>query len=311
MARRVVAQGYGGPDQLALVEYDAPDPGPGEVRVDLRAIGVNPFDLKSYSGAFGTDPGNLPVLLGGEAAGVVSAVGTEANSPTGLVAVGDEVVVFPGRGLYADQVTVPVSSVLAKPSGVAWEVAAGLLLAGATAFDTLDTVGVGPGDTLLLHGASGAVGSAAIQLAVGRGATVVGTASAENQEYVRELGAIPVGYGPGLVDRVRALAPDGVSAAIDAAGTDEALDVSAQLVPERGRIVTIAAGPHAEELGIRRVGGPESRPARDAARLPLLELAGDGVLTVRIAGTYPLEDAARAHRDLAGSHPPGKFVLLP
>ncbi len=219
MTKTVVAQTYGTPEVLKLVDVDLPAPKSGEVLVDVKAIGVNPFDFKLYSGAFGTDPEKLPIRLGGEAAGVVSAVGDGVTN----VNVGDEVIVSPGNGLYSEQVVVPVSSVTAKPAGISWEQAAGLLLVGGTAVDALDTIRVGSGDTVLIHGASGGVGAIAVQLAVGRGATVIGTAGASNQDYVRSLGATPVLYGHGLEARVRELAPNGVDAAFDTAGTDEAV----------------------------------------------------------------------------------------
>ncbi len=193
MTKTVVAQTYGTPEVLKLVDVDLPAPKSGEVLVDVKAIGVNPFDFKLYSGAFGTDPEKLPIRLGGEAAGVVSAVGDGVTN----VNVGDEVIVSPGNGLYSEQVVVPVSSVTAKPAGISWEQAAGLLLVGGTAVDALDTIRVGSGDTVLIHGASGGVGAIAVQLAVGRGATVIGTAGASNQDYVRSLGATPVLYGHG------------------------------------------------------------------------------------------------------------------
>ncbi|EOM78601.1 NADPH:quinone reductase [Rhodococcus rhodnii LMG 5362] len=307
----MVAQRYGGPEVLAVVDEDLPELAPGQVRVDLRAIGVNPFDFKSYSGAFGDDPEKLPLSIGTEGAGVVAAVADEAVSPDGLLAVGTEVIVYPGTGMYAESVVVSATSVLVKPPSLAWEPAAGLLLTGVTAMDTLDTAATGPDDVVLVHGASGGVGSATVQLAVGRGATVVGTASADNLDYVRGLGAIAVPYGSGLADRVREAAPGPVTVAIDTAGTDEAVDVSVDLVADRSRIVTIAAGAHADDAGIVRVGGPQSAAARRAARQTVVELAGSGALSVRIARTFSLDDAATAHRDLAQPHPPGKFILLP
>lgn len=314
MTKTVVAQTYGTPEVLKLVDIDLPAPKSGEVLVDVKAIGVNPFDFKLYSGAFGTDPEKLPIRLGGEAAGVVSAVGDGVTD----VAVGDEVIVSPGNGLYAEQVVVPVSSVTAKPAGIGWEQAAGLLLVGGTAVDALDTIRVGSGDTVLIHGASGGVGAIAVQLAVARGATVIGTAGASNQEYVRSLGATPVVYGGvfeerDLEARVRELAPDGVDAAFDTAGTDEAVDTSLALVTDKSRIVTIVAFGRAQTDGFASVGGgnPASAEARLKARSELVEQAGSGHLTVKIAKTFPLTDVALAHTELQSSHPAGKFILIP
>lgn len=309
MTKTVVAQIYGTPEVLKLVDVNLPSPESGEVLVDVKAIGVNPFDFKLYSGAFGTDPEKLPIRLGGEAAGVVSAVGDGVTE----VAVGDEVIVSPGNGLYAEQVVVPVSSVTAKPAGISWEQAAGLLLVGGTAVDALDTIRVGSGDTVLIHGASGGVGAIAVQLAVARGATVIGTAGASNQDYVRSLGATPVLYGEGLEARVRELAPNGIDAAFDTAGTDEAVNVSLALVTDKSRIVTIVAFGRAQTDGFASVGGgnPASAEARLKARSELVEQAGSGHLIVKIAKTFPLTDVALAHTELQSSHPAGKFILIP
>ncbi|KJF19845.1 alcohol dehydrogenase [Rhodococcus sp. ACPA4] len=309
MTKTVIAQKYGSPDVLKLIDVEVPPPARGEVRVDVKAIGVNPFDYKLYSGAWGTDPSKLPIHLGGEAAGVVSAIGPDVTT----VAVGDEVIVSPGSGLYSEQVVVPSSSVTPKPSSISWEQAAGLLLVGGTAVDALDTIRVGSGDTVLIHGASGGVGAIAVQLAAARGATVIGTAGASNQDYVRSLGATPVLYGDGLEARVRELAPNGVDAAFDTAGTDEAVDTSLALVADKGRIVTIVAFGRAQTDGFASVGGgnPASAEARLKARSELVEQAGSGHLTVKIAKTFPLADVALAHTELQSSHPAGKFILIP
>ncbi|MGW6694202.1 NADP-dependent oxidoreductase [Rhodococcus sp. NPDC054953] len=313
MTASVVAAAYGDPEVLTVITEPVPAPGPGEVQVRLRAIGVNPFDVKSYSGAFGADPARLPIRPGIEASGVVTAVGADAVGPTGPVSVGDEVIVNPGARTYTECLTVPASVTLAKPPSLSFEQAAALLSSGTTAVDALTTARVATGDTVLLHGASGAVGAATAQLALARGATVIGTARATNHDHLRALGVIPVEYGDGLLDRVRALAPDGVDAAIDTAGTDEAIDASLALVGDRGRIVTIVAFERAGRDGFRAIGGgdPDSARIRREARAELVELAGRGSLEVTIAATFPLADAARAHRELTGRHPRGKFVLLP
>lgn len=309
MSKTVVAQAYGSPEVLALVDVEVPSPQPGEVAVDLKAIGVNPFDVKLYSGAFGTDPAKLPIRLGGEATGVVSAIGDGVVG----VAPGDEVIVSPGTGLYAEQVVVPVSSLTAKPAALDWEHAAGLLLVGGTAADALTTVAVTAGDTVLIHGASGAVGSIAVQLALFRGATVIGTAGESNQEYVRSLGAVAVPYGDGLEQRVRDHAPGGVDAAVDTAGTDEAIDASLALVADTSRIVTIAAFGRAQADGFHAISGgtATSVETRLNAREELVRLAGNGSLDTKVAKTFPLTEVARAHTELTSSHPAGKFILIP
>jgi len=277
-----VATGFGGPENLALVETEVGEPGPGQVLLEVRAAGVNPYDAKSYSGAFGADPARLPLRLGSEAAGVVLAVGPGAQGPDGAgpagpVRVGDEVIAFRIAGAYAERVLVPVTAVVPKPPGLTWPEAAGLMVTGATAVHALTVVEPVAGETLLVHGAAGGVGAMVVQLAVARGVRVVGTASPSAHDLVRELGAEPVAYGAGLADRVRALAPAGVRAAVDTVGTDEALDVSVELVGDVRRVVTIAGFARGSELGVVRIGGgPGADPGtavRDAARLQLVQAA--------------------------------------
>lgn len=315
MARRVVATAYGGPEVLALVEEPVGPPGPGEVLVGVRAAGTNPFDVKIYSGGLGRDPAKLPMRLGSEAAGVVRAVGAEISGPTGAIRVGDEVVVFRAAGAYADEIVAPASAVLAKPDELSFEEAAGLMLVGTTAVHALAAAGVAAGDTLLVHGAAGGVGSSVVQIAVASGARVVGTAAPERHDDLRRLGAVPVAYGDGLLERVRELAPDGVDAAVDTVGTDEAVDVSIALVADRDRIATIAAFTRGGGLGIKVLGaGPGADPGtaiRDAARLELLRLVRSGSLRVRVGRVYPLAEVAEAHRTLAGGRAYGKVVLVP
>jgi NADPH:quinone reductase-like Zn-dependent oxidoreductase len=312
MTRAVVATAYGDPSVLQVVDVEVGPPGPGEVVIDLRAAGVNPADVKSYSGAWGTDPAALPKRLGYEGAGVISAVGADAVGPAGPLAVGDEVIAWPVLGAYAEQLRVRGDLVVPRPTTLSWEQSSGLLLAGGTAMHTVVAAEVGTGDTVLVHGGAGGVGLMVVQLAVSRGARVIATAGADNHDLLRRLGAEPVLYGDGLADRVRALAPDGVAAAIDTVGSDEAVDVSLDLVADRGRIVTIAAFGRAPEAGIKLlgVGGDPGDELRKAARLDLVRDAAAGRLAVFVAATYPLAEAARAHEDLTRPHGPGKFALV-
>ncbi|SCK16587.1 NADP-dependent oxidoreductase [Streptomyces sp. WMMB 322] len=314
MAKRVVADSYGGPEVLSLIESDVPAPGPGEVTVRAMAIGVNPVDYKLYSGAMGADPAALPMPVGLELSGVVTAVGRDAEGPAGPLSVGDEVMVHPAPGAYATELTVPASSVAPKPPELSWEEAAGLRLAGSTAVHALTVTGVSEGETLLIHGASGGVGLLAVQIAVADGVRVIGTAGESHLDSVERYGATAVRYGEGLRERVREAAPGGVDAVIDASGTREAIDLSLELVPDPGRIVSIIAFDRAD-TGIKLIGGgPNADPGteiRAGSWRKLAELAHQGEIEVVVARTYSLAEAADAHRFLADGHPGGKVVLLP
>ncbi len=315
MSRVVVATAFGGPEVLSIADVPVGPPGPGEVLVTVRAAGVNPIDVKLYSGAFGSEPTQLPMRLGFEASGVVEAVGAGAQGPAGPVRVGDEVIAFRISGAYAERVLVEAGAVVPKPSALSWEEAAGLLLTGATAVHALTATGVGAGDTVLVHAASGGVGLMTVQLARILGARVLGTASERRHDFLRDLGVEPVAYGAGLADRVRAVAPDGVDAAIDAVGTDEAVDVSLALVGDRDRIATIAAFERGSRAGIKLLGGgPGADPGeriRDAARLALLRHVEADGLRVLVSRTYPLAEVAQAHRAVLEGHTHGKVVLVP
>lgn len=300
-----VATDFGGPETFALVDVDVAAPGSDEVTIEVRAAGMNPADYKHVMR--GSDRSLLPIPIGYEVAGVVSAVGGE-----GMLTVGDEVIAFRVQGGYATSITVSAGEVFPKPGNLSFAEAANLMLAGSTASESLHVTGVKAGDTVLVHGASGSVGVAVIQLAKLIGARVIGTASEKSFDTVEKFGAEPVVYGEGLEDRVRAMAPDGIDVAIDTVGTDEAVDVSLALVEDRDHIVTIAAMPKAQEHGFIAIGGalPASAAYRDAIRSELVELAASGKLIVPVARTFPLEDAIEALELLQGGHPGGKLALL-
>jgi NADPH:quinone reductase-like Zn-dependent oxidoreductase len=315
VTRVVVATAFGGPEVLSVVEEPPADPGPGEALLEVRAAGVNPADWKTYAGAYGTDPAKLPLRLGFEAAGVVAAVGDGAEGPAGPLSLGDEVIGFRLTGAYASHVVVPAGSLVPKPAELSWEQAGGLMLAGATAVHALTAAAVGTGDTVLVHGAAGGVGLMLVQLAGVRGARVIGTVGGDGAELVRRFGGEPVRYGDGLAERVRDLAPEGVTAAVDTVGTDEALDTSLALVADRARIATIANFARGPQAGVKLLGnGPGADPGtgvRAAARLELTRLAESGELEVVVAGSYPLADVAAAHRAGQAGHTHGKLVLVP
>ena len=306
MDRRWVAVAFGGPEVLELQQFEAPEPGPGEVRIAVRAAGMNPADAKGFAAGPGKDPAVLPKVIGLEVAGVVDAVGEAAG-----FAIGDEVLAYEVRGGYSSRITVRADAVFRKPAGMSFPEAANLLLTGVTAADMLQVTGVISGDTIIVHGASGAVGVSLLQQARLLGARVVGTASERNFDLVRSFGAIPVRYGDGLAERLRQVAPQSYVAALDTAGTDEAADVSLDLVPDRRRIVTIANFARARRDGFLAVGGttPESRDFRNRARRPLLELAAAGDLEVPIGRTFALEEAPAAVEALISGHGSGKLAL--
>lgn len=311
MAQRWVATDFGGLDVLELVDVDVPPPAPGEVTIDVRAAGMNPADYKGFAPGPGKDPSVLPIAIGYEVSGVVQALGPDTQLASGGGAPGDEVVAYRVVGGYASRLTAPAEDVFAKPAALDHAAAANLLLAGATAAEMLHVTGVGEGDTIVVHGASGAVGVSVLQQAALLGARVVGTASERNFEVVRRFGGVPVAYGEGLEERLRELAPDGYAGALDTVGTDEAVDVSLALVPDRRRTVTIAAFARADD--IPAIGGmmPGSAAYRAQVRSRLLDLAADGRLVVPVARTYPLAQAREALEVLRSGHPGGKLALVP
>jgi NADPH:quinone reductase len=308
-ARAWVAADFGGPEVLRCIDVDVADPGPGEVTIGVRACGMNPADAKHI--APGQDRALLPLPIGYEVAGVVTALGPGTTLASGGGAVGDEVVAQVSGG-YTTGITVAASEVFAKPATLGFPGAANLLLVGTTAADLLHTSRAREGETVLLHGAAGSVGVSVLQQARRLGVRVVGTAGPASFDLVRRFGGTPVEYGPGLLDRVREAAPEGIAAALDTVGSAEAGDVSLALVGDRQRVVTIAAAPRARADGYVFIGAsnPESGPFRAAARGRILRLAADGDLVVPMARTFPFEEAPAALAMLTSPHPPGKIALM-
>jgi NADPH:quinone reductase len=310
-ARRWIATGFGGPEVLEEIEVELAEPAAGEVTIEVRAAGMNPADYKHF--AAGQDTGLLPFTIGYEVAGTIAAIGPGTTIASGGGAVGDEVVAFRVADGYSSALTAPAADVFAKPATLSFPQAANLLLVGATAADALDVVGLAEGETVLVHGAAGGVGTSVVQQAVLLGARVIGTAGVRDFDAVRGFGATPVAYGPGLEERVREVAADGIDAAIDTVGVDEAVDVSLALVADRGRIVSTAAFGRAGRDGFQMVGGSVARsgPFRAAVRGRLLELAAAGKLAVPVGQTFPLSEAPRAVQALQGQHPYGMLALVP
>lgn len=306
-----VATKFGGLESFELRPVTVPAPAAGEVTIRVKAAGVNPIDLKILSRL--NDPSLLPRPVGTEVSGIIEAIGADAQTATPGLAVGDEVVAFRTPGGYGTRINVPARDVFAKPPTLSFDEAAGLLLVGTTSAEMLATVGAKEGDVILLHGASGAIGAMALQLAARIGATVIGTTSARNAKNVSRYGGIPVEYGPGLLDRVREVAPSPVTVALDAAGTEEAIETSLALVSDLDRVLTIVQRDVAEARGFHYIGGnqPKSTEFRDAHRAEILELAGSGELQVPIAHTFKLEEAKFAIDLVAHGSAAGKVVVHP
>jgi NADPH2:quinone reductase len=309
-ARRWIAGDLGGPEVLREEEFDVEGPLSGEVTVAVRASGMNPADFKSF--APGGDRSRIPSPIGLEVAGTISTLGSDGGIASGAASVGLAVVAFPLTGGYATEVTVPAGDVFSKPSTLSFAQAANLLLVGTTAAEMLHVTNVGSADTILVHGASGAVGTSVIQQARLLGATVVGTAGAASFEQIERFGGIPVRYGAGLLKRIREVAPGGIDASLDTAGTEEAVKVSLELVQDRSRIVTLTAGEQARREGFRSIGAanPASGPFRAAARPRILAMAGRGDLAVPVSGTFTFAAAPAGLSFLMGGHPHGKLALL-
>jgi NADPH:quinone reductase-like Zn-dependent oxidoreductase len=293
---------YGEPDVLTVSPADIPQPGPGQVRVRVHAVAVNLIDVKIRSGHMdGIFPVSFPVTPGWDVAGVVDAAGENAHA-----AVGDAVFGVASAGGYSDYAL--LDQPVAMPEGLSMETAAAIVTVGEAAFRGLAHLNVKAGQTLLIHGAAGSVGTIAVQLAVARGITVIGTASTADLERVTALGATAVPYGEGWAGRVRAIAPQGVDAVFDTSGAG-VLAESVALAGGPDRVITIA-DESAAQYGVRFTGAdPADRTPQ--ARPELAALSASGQLSVPIWRTYPLAEAARAHADLEAGRNHGKIILRP
>ncbi|MFD5752514.1 NADP-dependent oxidoreductase [Streptomyces sp. NPDC127033] len=296
---------YGGTDVLRVVDVPPPAPGPGQVRLAVRAAGVNPIDWKILHGYMSqVMPLALPAGLGSDVAGVVDQVGEGVTA----FRVGDEVLGASVTPSYAQSALADPAVLAVRPASVPWEVAGTLAGAGITAWEVLNKLDIAKGETLLVHAAAGGVGTFAVQLAVARGARVIGTASESHHDQLRSLGAEPVTYGEGLVGRVRAIAPQGVDAVLDASGRGE-IPASIELAGGPARVLTLVAF-DAADTGIQV---HTSVPGEGGAQAlqGILALMEEGRLRVPIWRTFPLADAATALRVSQAGHLAGKIVLLP
>jgi NADPH:quinone reductase-like Zn-dependent oxidoreductase len=295
---------YGAADVLTVVEVEDRSPGAGEVRVRVVTAGINPGEIAIREGALHDRwPAKFPSGQGSDFAGVVVEVGDRVDA----LSVGDEVIGYSDeRGAQAESVTIAADHIIPKPHGVSWDVAGSLYIVGTTAKASVDAVRVRRGDTVVVAGAAGGVGIVATQLAVLAGAAVVATASKENHAFLTSIGAIPVEYGKGLVDRIRAIVPDGVDAFIDTHGAGN-VEVGVALGVDRDRINTIADFAGRKKYGVRGEGMATVAPRETLIELARLIAAGE--LQLPIAATYPLDQVRAAYERLAKRHGLGKIVL--
>jgi NADPH:quinone reductase-like Zn-dependent oxidoreductase len=297
---------YGGIDVLRVEEVERPVPGPGQALVEVRAAGIQPGEVMIREGArHGRWPATFPSGQGSDLAGVVAEVGPEVRG----LAVGDEVLGFThNRASHAQFVVVEDVNVVARPEGLPWDVAGSLYVAGTTAYATVFAVDPGPGDTVVVSGAAGGVGSLAVQLARRHGAKVIGLASERNHAWLQDRGVVPVTYGEGVADRIRQAAGGPIDAFSDAFG-DGYVDLAVELGVRPGRINTIRDWQTATKIGARTYG--EGSAACAIIVGELARLAARGELEVPIARTYPLDQVQDAFRELEQGHTPGKIALPP
>ncbi|WP_327335311.1 NADP-dependent oxidoreductase [Streptomyces sp. NBC_01324] len=302
MPKAYVFTRNGGPEVEALVEQQVPVPGAAELLIAVRAAGVNPVDWKLRTGYTrpGSEPQPFPTVLGSEAAGVVVAVGPDVEG----FAAGDEVFGTPVTGGYAEYTLLPVAVTAHKPAGLSFADAAALPVAAATAYDGLRQLAPAPGSTLLVTGAGGGVGNAAVQLAHHAGVKVVAVAGAAKKDFVESLGAVHVESGASLAERVGAAAPDGVDAVFDLVGGDT-LREAASLLADPAALISAADKPLAVELG----GAAVVRARTSAVLTEVADLVVAGVLRTHVTRTYPLSEAGEALRAVESGHARGKTVI--
>jgi NADPH:quinone reductase-like Zn-dependent oxidoreductase len=296
---------YGGVDVLKVVDVPRPTPGPGQVLVQVKAAGINPGEAKIRAGLLHARwPATFPSGEGSDLAGIIAQTGPGV---TGFSA-GDEVIGFTNnRASQAEYVVVEEQNLTAKPPGVPWEVAGALFVAGATAYAAVRAVALSKGDTVVVSGAAGGVGSIAVQLARLAGATVIGLASQAHHEWLAGHGVVPVAYGDGVADRIRQVASK-VDAFIDTVGADY-VELALELGVQPSRVDTIANFEAVAKYGVQAEGSAAGASASTLADLAKLIAAGQ--LEVPIAATFPLDRVQDAYRLLGQGHTRGKIVLLP
>jgi NADPH:quinone reductase-like Zn-dependent oxidoreductase len=306
MPRAVRFDKYGGIDVLHLVEVDRPVPGPEQVLVRVKAAGVNPGEAAIREGVFAKQwPAKFPSGQGSDLAGIVEEVGTAVKN----VAVGDEVIGFTNnRSSQAELVVVEADHLIHRPAHVSWEQAGALFVAGTTAYAAVQAVSLKAADTVVVSGATGGVGSIAVQLARNIGAKVIGLAGAANLAWLSDHGMIPIGYGDGVAERIRAASGNKVDAFVDTFGGGY-VELALELGVAPDRIDTIIDFAAAAKHGVKTAGNSAAANAKVLAELASLIDAGR--LKIPIAKVYPLADVREAYQDLARRHTRGKIVLVP
>ncbi len=306
MPKAVRFDEYGGIDVLRVVEVERPVPAPDQVLVQVKAAGINPGEASIRKGLLATRwPARFPSGEGSDLAGVV----VELGKGVGGFRLGDEVLGFTdGRASHAEFVLVESRNLVRRPENVAWEVAGSLFVAGTTAYAAVRAVSVSAGDTVVVSGAAGGVGSLTVQLAKNAGAKVIGLASERRREWLARHGVVPVTYGEGLADRIRAASGEPVDAFIDTFGADY-VELALELGVKADRIDTIINFAAAEKYGVKAEGSSAAANAEVLAEL--VQLVANGRLEVPIAKVYPLAEVQAAFRELEERHTLGKIVLRP
>ena len=306
MPRAVRFDHYGGDDVLEVVDVERPSPGPEQVLVRVRAAGINPGEISIREGRMHElFPAHFPSGEGSDLAGVIEELGADVDDWE----VGDEVIGYTNeRASHAELVAVDAAHLTARPAGVPWEVAGALFVVGTTAYAAVRAVDPGPQDTLVVSGAAGGVGSLAVQLGRRAGATVIGLAGEANHEWLRARDIIPMSYGDGVAERIRAAADGPVTAFIDTFGGGY-VDLAVELGVPAERIDTIADFEAAQRHGVKTDGSASGASAEVLGALA--QLVDRGELEVPIAATYPLEKVREAYGELAHRHTRGKIVLVP
>lgn len=306
MAKAVRFNQYGGIDVLQVVEVERPEPGPGQVLVNVKAAGINPGEASIRKGLFAERwPATFPSGQGSDLAGIVTTIGEGVQG----FAVGDEVIGFTHkRASQAEFVVVEASDLTHRPRNVSWEAAGALFIVGTTAYAAVRAVSLKRGDTVAVSGAAGGVGSIVVQLARREGAKVIGLASPVHHQWLRDHHVIPVAYGESMEERIRAAADNHLDAFIDTFGADY-VELALKLGVRPERIETIINFEAVTKYGVKAEGNIQAASA--AVLAELAQLIDQGELEIPIAHVYPLADVQEAYRQLEQRHTQGKIVLVP